>query len=130
MEITGFIKTLPADRQDIISKFHQVIIDKDPNIVVVLKPMMGKEMILYEQRGYMKYALASAAKYISLHCLPMYMDNALYQKFEALLPKAKFQKGCINFNNEQEMPADGLAQVIATCSAVDIADVMEKRKKK
>ena len=91
---------------------------------------MGKEMILYEERGHMKYGLASAKQYMSLHCLPMYMNPVLYQQFQELLPVAQFQKGCINFKNGAELPVEILAKVIAECSSVNIAEVLENRKKK
>jgi hypothetical protein len=92
--------------------------------------MMGKEMILYEERCYMKYGLAGTKNYMSLHCLPMYMNPPLYQKFEKLLPAAKFQKGCINFTGEAEMPPQAAAAIIADCSSISIADMLEKRKRK
>ena len=130
MQITEFISTMHAERQDTLTKFHAAILANDPTVTPVIKSMMGKEMILYEQRGYMKYALASTQKYMSLHCLPMYMHPPFHQKFEKLLPDAKFQKGCINFNDEAEMPVGGLVEVIKACSVVDIADILEKRKKK
>ena len=130
MEVRKFISSLPADRQALFTTLHETILANDPTIIPVVQPMMGIEMILYEERKYMKYGLASTKNYMSLHCLPMYMNPPFYQKFEKLLPNAKFQKGCINFNNETEMPVASLAEVIATCSAVSIADMLEKRKKK
>ncbi|MDB4920665.1 hypothetical protein [Mucilaginibacter sp.] len=55
----------------------------------VIKPMMGKEMILYEERCYMKYGLASTKNYMSLHCLPMYMNPSLHAKYAGLLNAKK-----------------------------------------
>jgi len=78
----------------------------------------------------MKYGLASAKNYMSLHCLPMYMNPALHQQFEKLLPDAKFQKGCINFNDQADMPLTVLTKIIADCSAISIAAMLEKRKNK
>lgn len=117
-------------RQAVLAALHETIMANDPSVIPVVKPMMGKEMILYEERCYMKYGLASAKQYMSLHCMPMYMNPALYQQFEKLLPDAQFQKGCINFKNEAELPAGVLAKVIANCSSVNIAEVLENRKKK
>ncbi|MEO6149125.1 MAG: hypothetical protein ABIN95_09080, partial [Mucilaginibacter sp.] len=67
--------------------------------------------------------------YMSLHCLPMYMDPALHQKYNQLLPMAKFQKGCINFKDEVDMPVAVVTKLIAECSAIGIATILEKRKK-
>lgn len=130
MSITEFISDAPAERQAFLTTLHEAIIANDPTIIPVIKLMMGKEMILYEERGVMKYGLASAKAYMSLHCLPMYMNPALHQQFEKLLPDAKFQKGCINFKDESEMSPSALATLIAACSGISIADMLEKRKRK
>ncbi|QEC75172.1 DUF1801 domain-containing protein [Mucilaginibacter ginsenosidivorax] len=130
MSITEFISDAPAERQAFLITLHEAIIANDPTITPVIKLMMGKEMILYEERGFMKYGLASAKAYMSLHCLPMYMNPTLHGQFENLLPDAKFQKGCINFKDESEMPATALATLIAACSGISIADMLEKRKRK
>ncbi len=130
MTIPDHIGSMPAERQATLTTMHETIIANDPSVVAVIKPMMGKEMILYEERGYMKYGLASTKNYLSLHCLPMYMNPAIHAKYSALLPAAKFQKGCINFTGEDEFPINILADLIAECSAISIADMLEKRKKK
>jgi hypothetical protein len=130
MTITEHIHNAPAERQTILSAFHEAILANDLSVTAVVKPMMGKEMILYEERCYMKYGLASTKNYLSLHCLPMYMNKELHTKYEALLPAAKFQKGCINFMDEAELPLSMLTVLITECSAISIADMLEKRKKK
>jgi len=130
MEIAEYISSQPADRQATLTAFHQVIVANDSTVIPVVKPMMGKDMILYEDRCYMKYGLASTKNHMSLHCLPIYMNAPLHAKYASLLPAAKVQKGCINFNDEGELPAPVLAALIAECSAISIADMLEKRKKK
>lgn len=130
MTIIEFIKNWPADRQATLTELHETILTNDPTVVAVIKPMMGKEMILYEERCYMKYGLASTKNHMSLHCLPMYMNPALHAKYVGLLPDAKFQKGCINFTDGAAMPLTMVAALIADCSAINIADMLEKRKKK
>lgn len=130
MEISEFISTMPTDRQATLTAIHQLILANDPSVIPVIKSMMGKEMILYEERCYMKYGLASTKNYMSLHCLPMYMHPTLHGKYESLLPAAKFQKGCINFTVGEAMPAAVLAGLITDCSSINIADMLEARKKK
>ncbi|WPV01153.1 DUF1801 domain-containing protein [Mucilaginibacter sp. cycad4] len=129
MSITEFISGASAERQAILTTLHEAIMANDPTVVPLVKPMMGKEMILYEERSYMKYGLASTKNYMSLHCLPMYMNPALHQQFEKLLPDAKFQKGCINFKDEAAMPVAVLVRLITDCSAISIAEMLEKRKR-
>jgi hypothetical protein len=130
MSITEFISGAPTERRAFLTSLHEAITANDPTVIPLVKPMMGKEMILYEERGYMKYGLASTKQHISLHCLPMYMNPALHQQFEKLLPDAKFQKGCINFTDEKAMSPAALAAIIAECSSISIATVLENRKKK
>ena len=130
MTIAEFNSTMPVERQAILAALHQVIVAKDPTVIAAVKPMMGKDMILYEERCVMKYGLASVKAHMSLHCLPMYMNPALHAKYESLLPAAKFQKGCINFTDAAALPPAVLAALITECSAINIADMLEKRKKK
>jgi hypothetical protein len=87
-------------------------------------------MIMYEEGNYMKYALASVKGYMSLHCLPMYMNAALHAKYTPLLPAAKFQKGCINFTDAAAMPIAIVTALIADCSPINIPAMLENRKKK
>src|ERR1700749_1033340 len=105
MTVAEFLNDLPADRQELLNTLHEVIIANDPSVTSSIKPMMGKEMIMYEQCNYMKYALASAKSHMSLHCMPIYMNAGLHAKYAELFPaSAKFQKGCINFTDAEAMP--------------------------
>lgn len=82
MTVSEYISGMPAERQVLLTTLHETIINNDPGVKAVVKPMMGKEMILYEERGYMKFGLASTKNYMSLHCLPMYMNSPLHAKYE------------------------------------------------
>jgi hypothetical protein len=73
----------------------------------------------------MKYGLASMKNYMSLHILPIYASNTLYTRYSALLNKAKFQKGCINFENEDSMPVEIIQQLFRDCSVIDLAKIRE-----
>jgi len=86
---------------------------------------MGKEMIVYKGNGLMKYGLASVKNYMSLHVMPIYGSIKLHSKYKALLNKANFQKGCINFDNEDKMPLDIVQQLIVDCSLLDLAKIKE-----
>lgn len=129
MSITEFISGAPEERQAVLTALHESIIANDPTVIPVVKPMMGKEMILYEERSYMKYGLASTKHHMSLHCLPMYMKPALHQLFEKLLPDVKFQKGCINFTDAGAIPPKAFAALITECTSISIATMLENRKK-
>jgi hypothetical protein len=130
MEISEFISSMPVERQKTLISIHELILANDPSVIPVIKLMMGKETILYEQRSVMKYGLASAKGHMTLHCLPMYIDPSLHAKFINQFPDAKFQKGCINFENSDEMPIEVLTALIIDCATINIAEVLENRKKK
>ena len=124
--ITQYISAQPADRQKILTAIHTIVAEQDKTVVPIVELMMGKEMIVYKDKGSMKYALASVSKHMSLHLLPMYGSPTLWAKFKALLPKAAFQKGCINFNTEDEMPLDMVKQLIADCAPIDLLKIREE----
>jgi hypothetical protein len=129
MTIAEHIATLPPERQEMIRVLHQAVIDHDPSVVAAIKPMMRQEMILYEEACAMKYGLASAKAHMSFHCLPMYMKPEIHTKYQNLMSKAAFQKGCINFKSLEELPVNVFSELIAECSAINIAQVLADRKK-
>ena len=129
MTVSEYISSMPFDRQAVLNALHETIMANDPTVNPVIKPMMGKEMILYEERSYMKYGLASTKNYMSLHCLPIYMNPPLHAKYVELLSAARFQKGCINFTDAAAMPPAIVAALIADCSSISIAAMLENRKK-
>jgi hypothetical protein len=130
MQIAEYISRQPTERQATLTAFHEAIVANDPGVIPVVKPMMGKEMILYEERCYMKYGLASTKNYMSLHCMPIYMNPSLHARYVSLLPAAKFQKGCINFTDGEAMPTAVLVSLITECSSISIATMLENRKNK
>ena len=129
MKVAEYISSVPSDRQALLTALHNTIMTNDPSVSPVVKPMMGNEMILYEEHSYMKYGLASTKNYISLHCLPIYISPPLRAKYIELLSAAKFQKGCINFTNMANVPTDIIGALIADCSSISIADMLENRKR-
>jgi hypothetical protein len=116
MSILKFILAQPAERQQLLKDIHTIIIETDKTIDAGVELMMGKEMIVYKAPGIFKYGLSSVKNYMSLHVMPIYASPVLYSKYKNLLPKATFQKGCINFKNAAEMPLHIVKQLIADCS--------------
>ena len=121
----AFISSQPADRQPLLKDLHAIILAEDKTVIPVVEPMMGVEMIIYKDRGMMKYGLASVKKYMSLHLLPIYANPTLHGRYKALLDKASFQKGCINFTDAQEMPPNIVRNLIADCSGIDLKKIRE-----
>jgi hypothetical protein len=126
MEIETYIKSQPADRQKILANIHKIIIENDKSVIAGVESMMGKEMIIYKGKGVMKYALSSVKQYISLHLMPIYGSKTLHSKYRTLLPLANFQKGCINFKNENEMPLNIVRELIIDCSPYDLEKIKEE----
>ncbi|GAB2810975.1 DUF1801 domain-containing protein [Ferruginibacter profundus] len=129
MTIPAFIATQPAERQELLTRLHEIIIQKDKTVTPVIAPMMGKEMIIYNAPGTFKYGLASVKNYMSLHVLPMYGSPVIYEKYKALLKDASFQKGCINFNTAAEIPLKIVKELIADCAKIDLRALREEQLK-
>src|SRR5258708_5175179 len=100
----AYISRQDASRKDALTNIHKIITDTDKSVIAEIGTMMGKEMIIYKAANVFKYGLSSVKDYMSLHVLPMYGSPVIYNKYSNLLNKAKFQKGCINFKNAEQMP--------------------------
>jgi hypothetical protein len=120
-----FLDSLPEDRRKILTALREIILKSDPLIKETVGLMMGKEMLMYCQGDFMKYALSSVKDHLSLHSMVMYGSSirfggsGLREAYEKLLPKAKFQKGCVNFKNEAELPIDIAKKFIADMASVE-----------
>ena len=125
-DIADFLGNLPEDRKALLSAIHQIILRDDNKVQASLGKMMGKVMILYHCGSVFKYGLASNAAHMSLHLMPIYGSAPLHEKYRKLLTQASFQKGCINFNKEQDMPLEIVRQLIQDCAAVDMAAIYQQ----
>ena len=125
-----YILAQADERHLIMNSLHLIIINRDKLITPKVEWMMGKQMIVYKEKGYMKYALASGKNYMSFHCMQIYGSPELHGKYTNLLPGATFQKGCINFKNVVEMPLEVADNLLQDCARIFIATFLEKRKKK
>jgi hypothetical protein len=133
MTIPEFISNQIPERQDLLGKIHEIILQEDKSVEAKVGMMMGKEMILYDSPGSFKYGLSSVKKHISLHAMPIYCSTEIHSKYKNLLPKATFQKGCVNFLDENEMPLSILTSLMTECSKIDLQAIREeylKSKKK
>jgi hypothetical protein len=126
MEIDTYISNQPLERQRTLTIIHETIIGNDNSVNAEVGSMMGKPMIIYKGKGFMKYGLASVKNYMSLHALPIYGSSILHSKYKTLLHKAIFQKGCINFINESDMPIEIIKELIIDCSTIDLLKMKEE----
>jgi hypothetical protein len=132
--IEEFIASQPSERQQLLRQIHKIISTNDKTVIPNIEPMMGIPMIIYKDRGVMKYGLSGVKKHMSLHLLPIYTVPALHTRYKALLTRANFQKGCINFTDEEAMPLDIVGALIADCATIDLlkirADYLQSKKTK
>jgi hypothetical protein len=129
MTASDYISKQDVDRQYILAAIHGIIIQEDKTITEHVGKMMGKEMILYNERGYFKYGLSSVKAYMSMHIMPIYGGSPLHKKYQSQLPSVRFQKGCINFANAADVPLEIIHQLFADCAKISIAAMLENRKR-
>jgi hypothetical protein len=130
MTPSQFIDALESPRKEIISAIHKIILKTNKGILAEVSGMMGKQMLIYKKREIFTYALSSVKSHMSLHLMPIYGYPPLHAKYSKLLNKAKFQKGCINFKQAEDMPLNMVEELMTECSKVDMVALMEKYKKK
>src|SRR3954452_6744406 len=125
MTVPEFISKQPPERQQLLNKLHEIIMENDKSVKATIQSMMGKEMIIYNAPDTFKYGLSSAKNYMSLHALPIYSSSTLQAKYKSILKEANFQKGCINFTGEEEMPPEIVKDLITDCSKIDLLAIRE-----
>ncbi|MCS4225757.1 DUF1801 domain-containing protein [Sphingobacterium sp. BIGb0165] len=131
MEIEQYISTLSQTEQQAISQFRKVILENDKAVSESFgKFMSNPNAISYNEQGVFKYGLTIAKNYISFHSLVMYSNPKLMGKLKSKLPKAKFQKGCINFKSLDEFPESVLVDHILISSKIDFSPVINRYLKK
>lgn len=130
MTVAEYLSNQASGRAEALKELHKIIEKTNKKVTASVSKMMGVDMIIYTVNNQFVYALGSGKNHISLHVLPMYMVKSIHEKYEKLFPKAKFQKGCINFKSADEMPAAIATQLLTECAQVDMVALMEKYKKK
>jgi hypothetical protein len=129
MTINQYLSNQDPEREALLTSLHQVILNTNKKVKAEVGKMMGSEMIQYKINGHFIYALANQKNYISLHAMPIYGHKPLHEKYSKLLKKAKFQKGCINFKNADEIPLDVAEQLLSDCAKIDWESIVEKYQK-
>ncbi len=128
--VSAFLSSLELSRRQILSAIHQMILEADKQVTAEVAPMLGAEMIVYNQSGVFKYGLSSRSSYMSLYAMPIYGVPAIHSKYKKLLPLAKFQKGCINFKRPDDMPINVVRKLIEDCAKHDYSHAIELYKKR
>ena len=101
-----------------MAELHKAIKANDPKVEESFTIDDKQSTVTYKQDGEFKYALSSRKSHISLHVMPMYINTDIHDRYQVLLPKAKFMKGCINFKKLEQVPPDITADLIRDSSKV------------
>lgn len=125
MTLKQFLDSLEPERKEILSALRDLLLKHDKSITESVSGMMGKEMLLYitKEDQLMKYALSSVKSHMSFHSMVMYGSSTrfggsgLRETYQKLLPKAKFQQGCINFKSANEFPLNIAQDLIKDMAA-------------
>ncbi|MDR0265205.1 MAG: hypothetical protein LBJ04_18460 [Sphingobacterium sp.] len=131
MEIDQYIGTLSDSEQQIIGQFRKTIAENDSAVSERFgKFMSNPNAISFNEQGVFKYGLTLAKKHISFHSLVMYANPQLMAELKLKLPKATFQKGCINFKTLDEFPISVLTEHIQNSSKIDFSPMINHYLKK
>ena len=122
-----FLDSLEPERKEVLSSLRELLLKHDKDIKESVGHMMESQMLMYctKEDSIMKYALASAKSHMSFHSVVMYASSTrfggtgLREKYEKLMPKAKFQKGCINFKSAEQFPLDVAKNFIIDMASVE-----------
>jgi hypothetical protein len=106
MKPEEYLETLEPARKEVLNAIRKLVLKHDKKVVEVVSSLMSKQMLIYNCDGHFKYALAATKTGMTFHSLVMYGYPELHAKYVKLLPKAKFQKGCINFIKPEQMPLE------------------------
>jgi len=116
MTITEYLNKQEPERKKLLSAIHKIITQTNKNAKAEIGKMMGKEMIMYYVDGAFIYALSSVKEHMSLHNMVLYGYKPVHEKYSKLFKKAKFQKGCINFKNAEEVPLEIMEAFMTDCA--------------
>ena len=135
MTAEEYLNSLDPDRREVLSMLRELILKHDKSVQEAVTGMMGREMLVYNvQGGILKYALSSVKSHMTWHSMVMYGGSdcaggkGLREKFEKLLPMAKFQKGCINFKYAEQIPSEIAEQIIKESAAQEYPPAMYKER--
>jgi hypothetical protein len=129
MTVDEYIHNQKPERQQLLSAIHHLILKTNKKVEASVGKMMKTEMIIYKLNNRFEYGLASQKNYMSLHAMPIYVEKSIHAKYSGLLSNAKFQKGCINFIDAEEMPLDVTEKLLADCAKIDWEEVLKKYRK-
>lgn len=129
--VEEYLKEIPEDRQEAISKVREVILKNLPKgyVEVMNGGMITYEVPLeiypdtYNKKPLMYAALASQKNHIGVYLMSLYSLPGVKKEFERayekLGKKPNMGKCCLRFKKLEEIPLDLVGKVIAETSMED-----------
>jgi hypothetical protein len=104
MTVSEYLKSIPKEQREVVSALRKIVMESDKAVKEkVGKAMGGGDSLVYFEEDVFKYCIAIPQKYYSFHSLIMYATPGLHKLAQESFPKAKLQKGCINFKSLDEL---------------------------
>ena len=113
-----FIAALPADRQAPARAAWEAVRAAVP---AGYTEHVGPKYLEFRAGADMYVGLANQKSHLSLHLVPMYLMPELQQGLAAAAPRLKMGKGCVNFKQVEELPAEALAGLLAATPPAEYA---------
>jgi hypothetical protein len=140
--VAEYLKELPAERREVISKVRQVMKQKVPK---GFSEMMGWGVIMYSipleryPNTYNKQplcyaALANCKNYVSLYMMSAYTPGLhkkrLDEAFKAAGKKLDMGKSCIHFKRAEDIPLDAIGELLSEITPEKWIEIYESSRKK
>ena len=131
MNINEFFNKINPNDLETIKSLRSIIKNNDKSVHEEIDKIMNIEpALVYKEKGYFKYGIVKTKNHFSLYSMVMYTNPSLNKKYKKLLIKAKFNKGCINFKNINDLSIAELENFITESSKYDFTNIMEKYKRR
>jgi len=139
--VEEYIKALPSERREAISKVREVILKNLPEGYVesMTWGMPTYEIPLerypntYNKQPLGIAALASQKNYMSLYLMSVYGDKAtekwFHERYEATGKKLDMGKSCVHFKKLDDLPLDLIGEVIRRVPADKYIEHYEKARR-
>ena len=126
-----YLKSLSIEDRALIESLRKVITENDKKVTASFGPMMAAQgAFCFNESGVFKHALVRNKNYFSFHSMVIYGSKELWNDLKERMPKAQFQKGCVNFKNRESFPLEAFRAHMKKCAAFDFSGIIALYQKK
>lgn len=120
----AFLASLPDDKRKVLEALREQILSREPHLTQEVKGNRDEPtMIIFKDGDEHRYAISAQKSRMSIHAIPMYGHPPIKEAFEGQWPKAKFQKGCVNFSKPEHIDLHWSAQFFDACGKISTAQL-------